>query len=144
MYIDNSCYLDLKWDGTPINVSALQWFDTEGWIEFYDKSIENQSINELPDWANNAVNAWQAANDAANAPPPPPTAEENKMFASNLLYQTDWTTIPDVSNPETANPYLVNVSDFVEYRNQVRQIAINPVDGVINFPTKPDAVWANS
>lgn len=63
-----------------------------------------------------------------------------KKQASELLYATDWTTIPDVANPANS-PYLANQADFIAYRNQVRQLAVNPVVDPI-FPTKPTEVWA--
>lgn len=62
-----------------------------------------------------------------------------KKQASQLLYETDWTTIPDVANPENS-PYLVNQADFIAWRNQVRALAVNPVADPI-FPTKPNEVW---
>jgi len=74
-------------------------------------------------------------------PPPPPTAEQNKQTAAAFLQTTDWTTIPDVGDPTKSNPYLSNVQDFVVYRNAVRQYAINPIAGVINWPQKPNEVW---
>jgi hypothetical protein len=73
--------------------------------------------------------------------PPPPTAEQNKQTATQKLYETDWTTIPDVGDPTKSNPYLSNVQAFVTYRNAVRQYAINPVAGNINWPHKPSEVW---
>jgi hypothetical protein len=73
--------------------------------------------------------------------PPPPTAEENEKTAMSMLQATDWTTLSDVGDPTKSNPYLSNVQDFVNYRNAVRQYAINPVAGNITWPTKPDDVW---
>lgn len=73
--------------------------------------------------------------------PIPPTAEENKQTAMTRLQNTDWTTIPDVGDPTKSNPYLSNVQEFVVYRNAVRQYAINPVVGFIQWPTKPTEVW---
>lgn len=139
---DNVCYTNLVWSGTPVDVHALQWFDTNtGWIEFVGNVVPNEQITVLPDWANAAISAW----DVANQPPPPyvPTAEDNQQTASSLLYKTDWTTIPDVSDPTKSNPYLVNVQDFLDFRNQVRQIALNPPAGNIVFPTVPTAVWSS-
>jgi hypothetical protein len=81
---------------------------------------------------------WTEAN---NPPVVPPTAEQNKKTAVNNLKDTDWTTIPDVSDPTKSNPYLSNVQDFVTYRNAVRQYAINPVAGDINWPAVPQEVW---
>lgn len=63
-----------------------------------------------------------------------------KQQASQLLYATDWTTIPDVANPAN-NPYLMNQADFIAYRNAVRQLAVNPVANPV-FPDKPTEQWS--
>jgi len=69
------------------------------------------------------------------------TADENKATASSLLSATDWTTIADVGNPQLSNPYLGNQAEFITYRNAVRQYAVYPVDGNINWPTVPTENW---
>lgn len=74
-------------------------------------------------------------------PPPPPTAEENKQAAIARLQKTDWTIIPDVGDPTKSNPYLANVQEFVVWRSAVRQYAINPVAGNIQWPVKPTEQW---
>lgn len=68
--------------------------------------------------------------------------DNNKAIASELLYKTDWTTIPDVSNSEMSSPYLVNVAEFIEYRNTIRKIAVNPTANAV-FPDTPVAIWGN-
>jgi hypothetical protein len=82
---------------------------------------------------------------AEYVPPPPyvPNAEANKQTASKLLYETDWTTIADVADPALSNPYLTNQSDFFAYRSALRQIAVHPVDGNIDWPAQPTAVWSS-
>jgi hypothetical protein len=127
--------LDLSSCAIPADVHALQWQDTAGWIE-YNTPIPNEPITELPAWANCCMTKWTEANT-----PVPPTAAQNKQTAMSKLQTTDWTTIPDVGDPTKSNPYLSNVQDFVTYRNAVRQYAINPVAGDINWPTKPTEVW---
>ena len=74
--------------------------------------------------------------------PPQPTAQENKEIATKLLYETDWTSIPDVGNPELSNPYLINQTEFLAWRSQIRAIAVNPTAGYIVFPTKPKEQWS--
>jgi len=69
------------------------------------------------------------------------TEEENKQTAKYCLQQTDWAMIPDVSNPAMSNPYLSNQAEFIAYRNAVRQHAINPVEGQIDWPEAPAANW---
>ena len=78
------------------------------------------------------------------SPNPQEIQAANKSQASNLLYETDWTTIPDVSNPNMSNPYLANVAQFVAYRNQLRAIAVNPPTTPATFPIKPEAQWGNA
>ena len=134
--------LDLTSCAIPADVHALQWQDVAGWIEFKEP-VPNQPITALPDWANCCLGKWEEENNKPPPPPVPPTAEENKQTASGLLYDTDWTTIPDVSDPTRSNPYLANVQDFVTYRNAVRQYAVYPVAGFIDWPTVPTAVWTN-
>jgi hypothetical protein len=131
--------LDLSLCAIPVDVHALQWQDTAGWIE-YNTTIPNETITELPAWANCCMTKWTEANTPV--PPSPPTAEQIKKNAISRLQATDWTTIPDVSDPTKSNPYLSNVQDFVVYRNAVRQYAINPVAGTfVNWPTLPQEVW---
>lgn len=137
---DQVCITDLDWQGTPNNVHALQWYETFGSIEF-NNGDPNEEITVLPDWANNAVAAWDAAYIPPVPPVPPTPAETNKSTASGLLYQTDWATIPDVADPTKSNPYLGNVNDFIAYRNVVRQVAINPPATPFDFPTPPTAQW---
>lgn len=66
--------------------------------------------------------------------------QANKTQASTLLQATDWTESPSASDP-TNDPYLVNVSDFVDYRVALRAIAVNPPVTVDSWPVKPDEVW---
>jgi hypothetical protein len=129
--------LDLSSCAIPSNVRALQWQETKGWLEFWDKP--NEDITELPSWVDCCLAAWTVANTPV--PPSPPTAEENKQTAVTLLQQTDWTQIPSVSDPALSNPYLANKNAFDIYRNAVRQYALNPVAGNITWPTIPEEVW---
>lgn len=73
--------------------------------------------------------------------PVPPTADENKQAAIYILKATDWTATVDISNPQYSNPYLANQDAFLAYRSQIRQYALNPVAGDINWPARPVEVW---
>jgi hypothetical protein len=78
---------------------------------------------------------WPSTEDEA--------AKENcKKKARDLLYATDWSTIPDVSNPNVSNPYLVNQSEFAAYRSTIRNYAVNPVIDP-EWPTPPTEQWSN-
>jgi hypothetical protein len=139
VYENGVCYSGLSWEGTPANVHALQWFGSNGWLEFNDGS-PNEDIAVLPLWVANAELAWDAANTPV--PPEPPTPEQNKATAMSLLSATDWTELPSVSDP-TSNPHLLNKADFVAYRDQLRAIAVNPPAGDITWPTKPTEQWSS-
>ena len=130
--------LDLSSCSIPANIHALQWDGAAGWIEFKDP-VPNEEITSLPAWANCCMTKWTEANTPV--PPQPPTAEQNKNIAMQKLQATDWTTIPDVADPVKSNPYLSNVQDFVAYRNAVRQYAVYPVAGNINWPAVPQEIW---
>ena len=142
VYENGLCYSDLIWSGTPIDVHALQWQDVKGWIEFNDGK-PNEDITILPDWANNAMDAWTVANTPVPpVPPAVPTAADNKSTAAGLLTATDWTTIPDVASP-TNNPYLTNQAEFIAYRNIIRKIAVNPTAGYLVWATVPVDTWSS-
>lgn len=69
--------------------------------------------------------------------------QDNKYYASGLLSATDWTTIPDVSDPALSDPYLLNANEFAAYRSNVRKIAVNPPIVVDVWPTKPEEQWSS-
>ena len=66
LYVDGIALagLDLSTTGIPDNVHALQWKTNLGWIEFKNNpdftKDQNEVINELPVWANNCVNVYNA------------------------------------------------------------------------------------
>lgn len=76
-------------------------------------------------------------------PTPVPSAQENKQQAVQFLQATDWTTIPDIGDPTKSNPYLSNTQEFISYRNAVRQYAIHPIEGNIDWPAMPKEVWTS-
>jgi hypothetical protein len=94
------------------------------------------------DCPDNCTTEWTYV-DGEFLPPAPyvPTADENKTTAIGLLQATDWTQIPSVSDPALSNPYLSNKLAFDQYRNDVRQYAVYPVEGNITWPTVPTENW---
>jgi hypothetical protein len=76
---------------------------------------------------------------------PPPTPEELiaqcKATATGILNATDWTSIADVADP-TYTPYLMNQTEFKQYRAVVRNYAVNPVVDPV-FPTAPTEQWSS-
>lgn len=69
VYKDGISYNDITWAGTPANIHALQWLGNDGWVEYNDGTA-NESITVLPEWANNALTAWEVANTPLPDPEP--------------------------------------------------------------------------
>lgn len=72
--------------------------------------------------------------------PPVTPAEANKATASRLLQESDWVNQPDVTNT-SLTPHLTNKAEFDAYRLALRQIAVTPTEGDLEWPVKPQAVW---
>ena len=69
-------------------------------------------------------------------------AFENKATATDILASTDWTALPSVGDSLQSNPYLVNQEEWITFRSRVRNIAVNPVDGDLDW-TPPQELWSN-
>jgi len=99
------------------------------------------NLVEIPDGSSVGI-GWSYIDGEFIAPTvPETTADENKATAVGLLQETDWTQIPSVSDPSLSNPYLSNKLAFDQYRNEVRQYAVYPVEGDITWPTIPVENW---
>lgn len=91
-------------------------------------------------WLSDSPKPTQEELDALAISTQETIAKQNcKKQASALLYETDWTTIPDVADSANS-PYLVNQAEFIAWRSQIRALAVNPVVDPI-FPPKPNEVW---
>lgn len=64
-----------------------------------------------------------------------------KTQAQEILYKTDWTTISDVADP-IYTPYLMNQTEFKQYRAIIRNYAVNPVANP-EWPTPPTEQWSS-
>ena len=94
------------------------------------------------DWLDQSPKPTQAELDALWPSTQETIAKQDcKKQAQELLYTTDWTTIPDVALPEN-NPYLINQPDFIAYRNIIRGYAVNPVANPV-WPTPPTEQWSS-
>lgn len=73
VYVDGFSYSGLVLSSVPSDVHALQWKDTAGWVEFVENQDgtkpANQTITELPSWANDAKTKWDEAKAAQEAQP---------------------------------------------------------------------------
>lgn len=146
--IDEVGYEPLDMSSIDPTIHAVQWFEDLGWIEYKaigENKPPNQTITSIEQFQT-VINEWNLA-DYAKKHPPAPTPEEiktqNKEQAESLLQATDWTCTIDINNPQYSNPYLMNQSDFLTYRSQVRQIAVNPPIEPVTFPTVPTEVWSS-
>ena len=57
-----------------------------------------------------------------------------KNQAKQLIANSDWSVLPDVN--------ITNKSEFENYRTQLRNLILNPVEDPI-FPVEPNPIWSN-
>lgn len=86
-------------------------------------------------WAVTAATPQEIEYRTANA------KAENAAYGTQLLTSTDWTAIASIADPLECNPYLANRQQFLDYRNQVRQIVLNPPVEAPNWPPLPAEEW---
>lgn len=115
-----------------VAIATPEFAQEQGWVSMPDY-VDGQAVGI----------GWGYVDGVFIPPPAPDYTESNKQQAQSLLQQTDWTATVDISNPLYSNPYLANQNDFLAYRSQVRQVAINPPSTQVNFPPVPDEVWVN-
>lgn len=138
--VDGSGWGNLTWEGTPSDIHALQWDTDKGHIEYAGHVKHNDTITELPQWALNAIEAWDLKANPPPEPVLPNTAELNSNIAKGELFQTDWVENPTVRDPNR-HPHLANAAEFDDYREQIRRIALFPTAGDLEWPVKPTADW---
>ena len=103
----------------------------------------NGNLYSTLEWFDESQKPTQAELDALWPSTQETIAKKScKTQASELLYETDWTTIPDVANPAN-NPYLTNQQEFIAYRNIIRGYAVNPVVDPV-WPTPPAEQWSST
>ena len=110
-----------------VAVADAEFAQSQGWVA-------------CPDYVSAG---WGYVNGQWIAPAPFDYSEQNKTTATLLLSATDWTCTVDINNPQYSNPYLMNQGAFLNYRSQVRAIAVNPPTTLVVFPTAPTEVWSN-
>jgi len=85
---------------------------------------------------------WYWSNEKPEEYIPINTAEQNKQFAMIKLSEVDWVNQPDVIDT-SLTPHLLNHSEFIAYRSALRAIAVNPIDGNLDWPVKPQEQWSS-
>jgi hypothetical protein len=118
LYILQVNYAEKQWAITGTEYDTIQWFDTS-------PKPSQEEMDAL----------WGSTQETM-------AKEKCKKQASALLYETDWTAIPDVANPSDSSPYLTNQREFMTWRSEIRQLAVNPVVAPV-WPTQPTPTWGN-
>lgn len=123
-------------------IHAVQWFDTEGWIEYKEywdskeKKIvkpENKIIDNIDDFQTQ-LDEWDQADYNAHHPEVVPNTKElNVVIAKQKLIDSDWSQLPDVK--------ISNVEEFSTYRQWLRDFISSPQEGNIDWPLEPEPVW---
>lgn len=136
VYVDGNSMGNLPLQ-IPADIASLNWFnDSVGSIFKTDGSEEK--ITSFPSWAQQCVDVYNMSLPVPPEPPPMPLT----MQASTELYATDWTSIPDITDPTKCTPTLTNQQEFLDYRNQLRAIVLGLHTGLPALPPKPTAQWS--
>lgn len=117
------------------------YYDLFGWLT--DVVIEDRSTTLIPPQAENNKKPNFTGVEWILLEYNPPTGEQNASNADGLLSQSDWTAIPSVADPLQSKPYLINQAEWLEYRNKLRNISLNKIEGYIQFPNQPLEIWSN-
>lgn len=115
-----------------VTIASAEFAQSQGWI-LMPEYVDGMAVGI----------GWGYVDGEFIPPPPIDYSAQNKEQATTLLQQTDWTCTVDINNPQHSNPYLTNQDEFLSYRSQVRQIAINPPSEPATFPTVPTEVWSS-
>ena len=126
--IENSCMYINSW--LPYDQSTEQLVSVPPYIQSEDETHWVYTVEVQPLTPEQIAQREEAAKQA------------NKQQASALLSAVDWVELGDVDN--SANPpYLTNKADFTVYRQQLREIAVNPPVTVNEWPVKPEEQWSS-
>lgn len=113
--------LSINLEDIPSNIHALQWLDDKGYIEFINDADGNKPLNEpieeLPTWALDCVEVFDAKITAENAPL---TIEQiqliNRSRRDGRLRDCDWTQAAD--SPLSAE----KKAEWAAYRQILRDL----------------------
>ena len=75
---------------------------------------------------------WEVEKDRLIAYQP---KQQCKDKAKQLIASSDWSVLPDVN--------LQNKSEFKNYRSELRNFILNPVEDPI-YPIEPQPIWSNN
>ena len=114
----------------------MKYYEDSATKEVFGYSDNQQSLIDTA-----IANGWT---DVTDSWPPKPNNEELIIAcvynATQLLAQTDWSTLPDVSSTLNTH-HLLNTQEFIDFRNQCRTYVINPIIDPV-FPIIPTAQWS--
>lgn len=119
-HVDGTGYDELDMSGVPADVHAIQWFGSEGEIEYNSNEIPNEVITELPSWVNGPVAARQAKIDEeaaevaaaeAYAASDEGKAEAVRAERDSLIAETDWWASSDLTMTDAQASYRQALRD---------------------------------
>lgn len=134
---DGEGYIDLDLSSVPTNIHALQWYGSEGEIEYND-GTNNKLITALPTWAESARTVLSNRNDEVAAEEAAHQvyldseqgkAEAVRQERNLLLMETDWLGASDVTMS----------TEWAAYRQALRDIPQqNGFPFNVTYPIKPE------
>jgi hypothetical protein len=106
------------------------------WVEWAD-SPEDFNKENIQKWSYTAEGIFVKKPDI-NTDDINNSKKMNITNAKVLIATTDWAVLPDVNLTETSK------NNFITYREFLRNIIINPIEGHIDWPPIPIAEWTTT
>lgn len=141
VHVDGRGHDELDLSSVPADVHAVQWYGSNGEIEYVSNDVPNEAITSLPSWVESIANERKAVIDAEIAAEVKAEADakayaestEGKSEAArykrdSLLKEVDWSAGSDVVMSEAMATYRQALRD-------VPQQAGFP--DTIEWPVKP-------
>jgi hypothetical protein len=109
------------------NILSL-FYANKKWI------IKDSTDYNTLDWLDDSIKPTKEELDSKSQETVSQLKKDNcKNKSKQLIANCDWSVLPDVN--------ITNKSDFENYRSQLRNLILNPVEEPI-FPEEPQPIWS--
>jgi len=109
-------------------------YDTIKWVEWANSPIDFNKEN-IKLWRYTSEGIFIKIDNTDINTNINDSKEMNLITSKILIAATDWSVLPDVNLTETSK------NNFITYREFLRNIIINPIEGHIDWPPVPVAEW---
>lgn len=120
VHVDGRGHDELDLSSMPADVHAVQWYGSNGEIEYVSNDVPNESITSLPAWAESIANERKAVIDVeiaaeadakAYAESTDGKSDAARAQRDSLLLEVDWSAGSDVVMSDAMKAYRQALRD---------------------------------